>query len=158
MAKISIIGSGTVESIVGKGLRKLGNEVVFFDIDEKRVKHLQNLGLDATNDLNRAIYDSEISFVCVPTPTKNGKIDLSYIKSAVESLALSLRSKQSYHLVVIKSTVVSMTTEKVLIPILRRFSGKQVGLEIGVCVEKMSSAFFPYIEGCCGFQREGDLL
>ncbi|RLE64361.1 MAG: hypothetical protein DRJ47_07900 [Thermoprotei archaeon] len=38
MARISIIGSGTVASIVGKGLRKLRNEVVFFDIDEKRVK------------------------------------------------------------------------------------------------------------------------
>jgi UDPglucose 6-dehydrogenase len=134
MARISIIGGGTVGTIVGKGLRKLGNDVVFFDIDEKRVKRLQELDLDATNDLNYAIHNSEISFICVPTPTKNGRIDLSYVKFATENLALSLRSQQSYHLVVIKSTLVPMTTEKVLIPILRRFSGKQIGPEIGVCV------------------------
>jgi len=134
MTKISIIGSGIVGSAMGNGFRKLGNEVIFFDIDKKKVKQLQQLGLDATDDLKYAVNNSEISFICVATPTKDGKIDLSYIKSATENLALSLKTKQAYHLVVVKSTVVPLTTEKVLIPILSKISGKKVGQEIGICV------------------------
>lgn len=134
MARISILGSGTVGTIVGRGLKELGNEVIFFDIDGARVRQLQNLGLDATTDLDHAVQSSEISFLCVPTPAKDGKIDLSYLESAAENLATSLRDRQGYHLVVVKSTVVPTTTENVLIPILRMRSGKEVGSEIGVCV------------------------
>jgi len=88
MARISIIGSGVVGATVGEGLKKLENEVTFYDPDEKRVKELRNFGLDATIDLSRAIRGSDVSFLCVPTPTKNGKIDLSYIKSAAKNQLL----------------------------------------------------------------------
>ena len=46
--RISIIGSGTVGSIVGNDLRKLGNEVIFFDVNDRVIRELQTLGLDAT--------------------------------------------------------------------------------------------------------------
>jgi UDPglucose 6-dehydrogenase len=134
MARVSIIGSGIVGAIAGKGLKELGNEVIFYDIDEKKVKELRNLGLQATTDLDHAVKRSDISFLCVPTPTKNGKIDLSYIQSATESLARSLKKKESYHVVVIKSTVVPMTSEKIIIPLLEKHSGKKVEVDIGVCM------------------------
>lgn len=134
MAKISILGSGTVGSIVGKGFEELGNEVIFHDINEGRVKELEKIGLKATTNIKRAVFDSEISFICVPTPSKGGKIDLSYIKAATENLASCLKEKNDYHLVVVKSTVLPTTTEKVVIPILRERSAKDVGKEVGVCV------------------------
>ena len=134
MTRISILGSGTVGTIVARGLKELGNEIVFYDIDGRKVKELRRLGLNATTHLGRVVQGSEISFLCVPTPAKEGKIDLSYIRSATEDLAASLRKKSGYHLLVVKSTVIPTTTEKIIIPLLREHSGKEVGSEIGVCV------------------------
>lgn len=134
MARISILGSGTVGMIVGKGFEKLGNQVIFYDINEKRVQELLNSGSDATTDLGRAIRESDVSFICVPTPTERGKINLSYIKSITKSLGLSLKKKSGYHVVVVKSTVVPTTTEKTIIPLLEKNSGKKAGRDFGVCV------------------------
>lgn len=134
MARISILGSGTVGTIVGKGFKELDNEVIFYDIDEKKVQELCNSGFDATTELSHAIRESDISFLCVPTPTKNRKIDLTHVKSATENLAHCLREKHDYHVVVVKSTVVPTTTEKVVIPLLEKYSGKEVGPDIGVCL------------------------
>lgn len=130
---ISIIGSGTVGIAVGRGLKELGNKVMFYDIDEKRVQELRNLGFQATADLDHAVRESNISFLCVPTPTWKNKIDLRHVKSATESLARSLKNKEGYYVVVVKSTVVPTTTEKIIIPLLEEHSGKKVGPDIGVC-------------------------
>ena len=134
MAKIGILGSGTVGAAVGIGFEKLGNKVIFYDIDGKRVHELREIGLSADVDLGNVVRESDVSFVCVPTPTEGGKIDLSPVKSVIENLALHLREKSDYHVVVIKSTVVPTTTEKIIVPILEKNSGKKVGGDIGVCV------------------------
>jgi len=134
MAKISIIGSGTVGTIVGRGFEELGNRVTFYDVDEEKVRDLRNLGLNAVTELETAVRESDVSFICVPTPTRDGKIDLSYVRSATENLARCLKEKHGYHVVVVKSTVVPMTTERVVIPLLQEHSAKKVGPEIGVCV------------------------
>jgi UDPglucose 6-dehydrogenase len=134
MAKISIIGSGVVGAIVGKGLKALGNSVVFYDVSEKRVKALRDQGFNATTEIVEAASKSNVAFITVPTPTKRGKIDLSYIKSAVGELAKNLRTKKGYYLVVVKSTVAPMTTEKLVVSILQKNSGKKVGRDIGVCM------------------------
>lgn len=129
--KISIIGSGVVGKTVGFGFEKLGHEIVFYDIDENVVKELSREHR-ATNDLN-AIRDTDVSFVCVPTPYNKG-FDSSYIISAIEGIAktLKLKSKDEYHLVVVKSTVLPTITERVVIPIIKRY--KRVGEDVGVCV------------------------
>lgn len=93
MARISIIGSGVVGTIIGTGFKKLGNEVTFYDVSEKRAKELRDLGFEATINLAQAVQKSDVSFICVPTPTKDGKIDLSYIRSATENLARYLKEK-----------------------------------------------------------------
>jgi len=134
MARISILGSGVVGTIVGSGFKELGNEVTFYDVSEKRVKELRDSGFDVTMGLPHAVQKSDISFLCVPTPTISGKIDLSYIKSATGNLAKCLKKKSDYHVVVIKSTVVPTTTEKVIIPLLEKYSEKKIGKAVGVCV------------------------
>jgi UDPglucose 6-dehydrogenase len=132
-AAISILGSGIVGTTVGKGLAKLGNETIFYDVYREKVKQFCSQGYKATSDVNAAISNSEISFICVPTPTVHSKIDLSYVKDVAKKLAKSLQEKEDYHLVVVKSTALPTTTENVIIPILERYSKKKVGEHIGVC-------------------------
>jgi len=150
IARIGIIGSGTVGLIVGRGLKQLGNKVVFHDIQEKRVKELRAKGLFATTDLNQLVAGTEISFLCVPTPTKGGKIDLSHVKSAVKNLAKALRKKSGYYLVVVKSTVAPKTTEKVIVPLIEKASGKKAGRDFGVCMnpEFLTEIHDSWTESC----------
>lgn len=107
--------------------------MVFYDTDEVKIRKLRECGLDATDKLEKVIDASDISFVCVPTPTEEGRIDLEHLEAVLKDLALSLKDKEKYHVVVVKSTVVPGTTEKVVIPILKT-SGKKIGPEVGVCV------------------------
>jgi DNA phosphorothioation-dependent restriction protein DptG len=65
---ISIIGSGVVGTATGKGFRKLGHSVVFFDISKNRLTALREEGYDVATSLRDAISRSELSFVCVNTP------------------------------------------------------------------------------------------
>jgi len=107
--RISIIGSGFVGQVIGKGFLRLGNRVIFYDIVDKDLPNFT-----------------------------------SYIKEATMNTAIVLSRKRGYHLVVVKSTVVPGTTEKVVIPILEEYSGKSVREgEIGVC---MNPEFLTEIE------------
>jgi len=137
--KISIIGSGFVGTALGMGLIELGNEVIFYDVVDK---NLQNFTF--TKDIKHAIENSNISFICVPTPTTNEGIDLSYIKEVAKNIGKALANKEGYHLVVVKSTVVSGTTEDVVMQILEKYSGKKAGSEIGAC---MNPEFLTEISG-----------
>lgn len=134
MYKISIIGSGFVGQTVGKGFSKLGYEVIFYDIDKVKIKKLREFGYKSTLNLEDAIKNSELSFICVPTPTKNGKMDPSFIIDVTRKIGRILRDKKEYHTLVVKSTVLPTTTEKIVIPILEKNSRKKVDDEIGVCV------------------------
>ena len=137
MEKISIIGSGWVGTIIGKGLIELGNGVIFYDVVDKELPEF-------TKDINYAVRNSSISFLCVPTPTTPEGIDLSYIKEATENIGKVLSEKSDYHVVVVKSTVVPKTTEEVVIPILEKYSGKKAGEDFGVC---MNPEFLTEISG-----------
>jgi UDPglucose 6-dehydrogenase len=124
--KLSIIGAGYVGTAIGTGFIGLGYDVVFYDVVAKRLPNF-------TMDLHSAIENSDVSFVCVPTPTTTDGIDLSYIEEATKSIGKALANKDSYHLVVVKSTVAPTTVETVVIPLLEEYSGKRVG-EFGVCM------------------------
>ena len=132
MARICIVGSGAVGTYTGAVFRGIGNEVEFYDSSRARIQALSDLNLEATADLDLAVRDSDFSFICVPTPTKNGRIDLGYVKSAAEAVARSLREKHSYHVVVVRSTVIPTSTEKVLVPALAELSRRKIGPEVGV--------------------------
>lgn len=68
---ISIIGSGIVGTATGKGFHKLGHNVTFFDISKQRLLALKEEGYSVASSLSEAIFQSEISFVCVNTPPTN---------------------------------------------------------------------------------------
>lgn len=106
MSRISVIGSGWVGTAIGLGLAKVGNMVFFYDVVDK--KGLPNF----TRDIDYAIKSSDMSFIRVPTPTNTEvAIDLSYIQDASKNVGTVLVDKASYHVIVVKSTVVQGTTE-----------------------------------------------
>ncbi len=131
--RVSVIGAGWVGKNIGVGMIELGHDVLFYDISGDTVKDLKNRGYEATMDLRDALENSEISFLCVPTPNTSGGIDLSHLKSAVEQIATTLSDVDNYRLLVVKSTVVPGTTENLVIPQLEG-EGIEVGSDVGVCM------------------------
>jgi len=131
---ISIIGSGVVGQATGIGLSKHGHNVVFFDVDRKKLEDLKERGYKVAETLYEAVEGSSISMVSVQTPTVNGRIGLSYVEAAVGEIAKALKRKKSYHLVVVRSTVLPYTTRHIVTPILEQQSGLKVGEDFGLCM------------------------
>ncbi len=149
---ISIIGTGYVGLVSGVGFAEMGHEVTCVDIDEEKVEMINRgeppiyeKGLDkllksqvsegkltATTDTDGAVKNTDVTFICVGTPSKSdGDMDLSAVRSASEDIADALTDKEGYHVVCVKSTVVPGTTEEKVLPILEK-SGKKVGEEFGL--------------------------
>jgi len=132
--KISIVGCGNVGKATGIGLCKQGNDVIFHDIDEKKLFSLENEGYTVTRDVTDAIDKSTISFICVPTPTIDGKMDFRLIRDVATNVGSAICEKKGYHLVVVRSTVLPSTTRTKVIPLLEEVSNSKVGYDYGVCV------------------------
>ena len=125
--KIGIIGAGYVGEATGKLMKELGNDVLFYDIEPK--PKLSG-SFAVLNDLEKVVKQSELLFICVPTPQKeSGEIDLSIIKSVCEELVKIFIEQGKSIPVVIKSTVVPGTTSNLIKPILERS-----GFELSFCV------------------------
>jgi GDP-mannose 6-dehydrogenase len=78
--------------------------------------------------------ESEVSFVCVGTPTlRNGQHDLRQVERVIQDIGNALRQKDAFHTIVLRSTVMPGTTESFVIPKLEEASGKRVGTNFGVC-------------------------
>ncbi len=151
--RISLIGTGYVGTVSGACFAELGHEVICVDVDNSKVDMINRgeapiyeEGLSellkkhagkricATTDYDMAVMNSDVSFICVGTPSDTkGNIDLGIVKAASASLGDALRKKKDYHVVVVKSTVVPETTEKVVLPIIENHSGKGAG-EIGIAM------------------------
>ncbi|RLF50090.1 MAG: UDP-glucose 6-dehydrogenase [Thermoplasmata archaeon] len=147
---IVIIGTGYVGLVTGACFAKVGNTITFVDIDKEKIDMINKgvvpfyePGLDnllssyrgkinATVDY-KVIKDNDITFVCVGTPSKDdGSIDLIHVKQAVENIGGILKEINRWHHVVIKSTVLPGTTEKILLPILEKKSGKNATMDFGL--------------------------
>ncbi|HZT87469.1 MAG TPA: UDP-glucose/GDP-mannose dehydrogenase family protein [Stellaceae bacterium] len=155
--KISVLGIGYVGTVSAACLAAQGHTVVAVDNNERKVAAL-NAGrspivepglpdlirdgvaagrLRATSDLAAAVAESQLSIVCVGTPSlPTGNLDLSDVVRVCESLARAIRDKDDPHYVVIRSTVLPGSTRDVIIPTLERFSGKKAADGFGV-------AFYP---------------
>ncbi len=149
--KISVVGAGYVGLITGAGLAKLGHKVICVDIDQEKVdkinkkeppiyeKGLKELlnevipkNLESTTNLNKAILNSQITFICVGTPSrKKGDTYFKQLDTVSKEIGTALKEKNKPHLVVVKSTVVPETTEKMVIPLIEENSGKKYGIHFG---------------------------
>ncbi len=148
---VSIIGTGYVGLVTGACLADKGHHVTCVDIDPERVAALNRAelpifeaGLDellrkhvgrtltATTDLPAAVSDSELTLIAVGTPFDGQTIDLAAVMAASRQIGSTLRNKTSYHVVVVKSTVVPGTTDLHVIPALEAAAGKRAGVDFGV--------------------------
>ncbi len=149
--RVSIIGTGYMGLVTGVCLAEKGHQVVCVDVDQEKVSKINqasppiyekgleellrkniNGNLQATTDIHKSIIETDISLITVGTPFDGGEIDLCYIKEASEQIGKALKGKSTYHLVVVKSTVVPGTTDEVVLPILEEVSGKKAGIDFGV--------------------------
>jgi GDP-mannose 6-dehydrogenase len=152
--RISIFGMGYVGTVSAGCLANDGHEVIGVDpvptkvdlinagqspIIEEQIGELiasavKSGKLRATCDQNLAVRETEISFVCVGTPSQaNGNLDFTYIRRVCEEIGKAIKQKSSRHTVVIRSTILPGTMRKIVIPVLEEYSGKKAGVDFGVC-------------------------
>jgi GDP-mannose 6-dehydrogenase len=90
--------------------------------------------LRATTDAAGAVAASELSLICVGTPSQpNGSLDLSHVATVCEEIGQALKKATHYHVVVIRSTVLPGTLRGLVIPTLERASGRTLGQGFGAC-------------------------
>ena len=151
---ISVFGMGYVGSVSAACFAHVGHKVTGVDVSpakvemmaagrspiiEARMSELVEEGhrsgmLHATTDAAEAVRNSEISFVCVGTPSlRSGKLDLGYVERVVHEIGIALQKKNSYHVIVLRSTVLPGTTESLVIPTLEKASGRRAGVDFAVC-------------------------
>lgn len=151
---ISVLGLGYVGAVSAACLAKDGHTVIGVDPNKTKVE-LINLGstpiveqqigsiiqdvvtqgrLSATSDINQAIENSDISFVCVGTPSNtNGSLDLRYVKKVCEEIGSAIKNKPSHHVVVMRSTMLPGSMKELVIPVLEEYSGGKAGEKFGIC-------------------------
>ncbi|RMP63967.1 GDP-mannose 6-dehydrogenase [Pseudomonas syringae pv. berberidis] len=104
-------------------------------LEELLQKGLATGKLRGTTDFAEAIRATDLSMICVGTPSKkNGDLELDYIESVCREIGYVLRDKNTRHTIVVRSTVLPGTVANVVIPILEDCSGKKAGVDFGVAV------------------------
>lgn len=151
---ISIVGLGYVGAVSTACLSSLGHQVIGVDIDPVKVASiaagkspihekdlerlltdgLQNGLVSATDDLEQAVVDTDVTFVSVGTPTAaDGGCDHSYIDAAARAIGAGLRRKDTFHVVVMRCSIPPGVTMGFMAPIIEEVSGKTLGEDFGVC-------------------------
>jgi GDP-mannose 6-dehydrogenase len=120
--KVDLINQGK-SPIVESGM----NELTAQAVGAKRLR--------ATTDSQAAVASTDLSLICVGTPSKaNGSLDLGFVTRVCEEIGTSLKTKGPGHVVVIRSTMLPGTIESVVTPTLERSSGRVAGTDFGVCI------------------------
>ncbi|HEU5256010.1 MAG TPA: nucleotide sugar dehydrogenase [Vicinamibacterales bacterium] len=153
--RVSIFGLGYVGSVSAASFAADGHDVVGVDVNPDKVAAVTSgrspivePGLDAllersvaagrlraTTSTAEAVAESDLSLICVGTPSrKNGSLDLKYLIRVCEQIGDALKQKATYHVVVVRSTVLPGTTHGHVIPTLEAHSGKKYGEGFGVAV------------------------
>ncbi len=153
--QVSIFGMGYVGAVCAACLSDRGHHVIGVDISQDKVDLINSgkspivepgLGellangirsgrLRATTDTAEAIEKSQLSMICVGTPSKkSGDLDLTYIEAVCREIGAVLKTKRERHTVVVRSTVLPGTVQSVVVPILEAASGKRAGIDFGVAV------------------------
>jgi len=166
--KISVMGLGYVGAVAAGCLAQDGHEVIGVDPQQTKVD-LINAGkspiiekdigeiisemvkigrLAATTDVQAAVAATDMSLICVGTPSLgNGHIDLKYVKRVCEQIGAGLREHRG-HTVVVRSTMLPGTMRTVVIPALESASGLKAGRDFGLCINpeflREGTAVFDY--------------
>ncbi len=152
--KISVFGLGYVGTVSAGCLASGGHTVWGVDVNADKVaainsgsapivepeiadfiaKGRNEKRLFATVSSAEGIRETDVSFVCVGTPSQaNGSLDLAHLKRVCEDIGTALHDKKTSHTIVFRSTTLPGTTEDVAIPLLEKHSGKTAGKEFFVC-------------------------
>lgn len=153
--KISIFGIGYVGCVSAACLARAGHEVMGVDVNPTKVEIINSGAspivepgineliadvvkagkLSATSDTARAVNSTDISLICVGTPSKpNGSLDLGHVQRVCEQIGAVLATKSARHTIVIRSTMLPGSIESVAQPALESASGKKAGKDFGLCV------------------------
>jgi GDP-mannose 6-dehydrogenase len=153
--RISVFGLGYVGSVSAACLAARGHEVLGVDVNPAKVELLargqapvveERIGeltaevvasgaLRAPSDVAKAIASTEVSLVCVGTPSAaNGSLSTAYLERVAEQIGAALAGLDRWHTVVFRSTMLPGTCTELLIPILEKESGKTAGVGFGVAV------------------------
>ena len=153
--RIAIFGLGYVGAVSAGCLAELGHTVVGVDPNAVKVDLINagrapviEKGLDefiaravgagrlrATTVQREAVEVSEVSLVCVGTPSQpNGNLELKYVRAVCREIGEALRETTDFHVVVMRSTMLPGSMRSVVIPELEQASGKRIGEGIGVCI------------------------
>jgi GDP-mannose 6-dehydrogenase len=152
--RISVFGLGYVGAVSAGCLAKDGHRVIGVDPNPTKVD-LINAGhspiveaqigeiiataaatslLTATTDASAAVRDTDLSLVCVGTPSNtNGSLDLKYVRAVCKDIGAALAIKKERHTVVIRSTMLPGSMREIVIPLLEEHSRKRAGTDFGVC-------------------------
>jgi GDP-mannose 6-dehydrogenase len=151
--QISVFGIGYVGAVSSACLANDGHHVIAVDPNPQKVGPLnegispivepgleeliqggiRSRRLMATSDVREAVNGTDLSFVCVGTPSRsNGSLDTAYVSAAAEQIGAAIREKNSFHSVVMRSTILPGTMESIVLPALERASGRQAGVGFGV--------------------------
>jgi GDP-mannose 6-dehydrogenase len=104
-------------------------------LEELLQQGLRQGRLRGTTDVAAAVLESDVSFICVGTPSKkNGDLELNYIEGVCREIGMAMRDKNERHTVVVRSTVLPGTAKNVVLPILEDCSGKKAGVDFGLAV------------------------
>jgi len=121
---------GTKIDLINQG----HSPIIEADISELLAANVKSGRLRATDESTQAILDTDLSFICVGTPSQpNGNLDLTFIRRVCEQIGQALKQKAVRHTVVIRSTILPGTMRNIVIPVLEEFSGKKAGKDFGVC-------------------------
>ena len=153
--KLSVFGLGYVGCVSAACFADDGNEVIGVDVNPTKVEII-NSGkspiiedginevmarvvksgrLLATTDSERAILGSDLSLVCVGTPSnQNGSLYLRHVEQVCREIGSVLKSKKRRHIVVIRSTMLPGTVENTVITALEETSGKKAVKDFGICI------------------------
>lgn len=153
--KISIFGLGYVGVVCAGCLSHRGHDIIGLDVSQTKIDLINQgkspivepgLGelleegvrsgrLIGSTDVHEAVLNTELSMICVGTPSKrNGDLDLSFMETVCRQIGEVLRDKRTRHTIVIRSTVLPGTVHNVVIPALEETSGLKAGEDFGVAV------------------------
>ena len=152
--KISIFGLGYVGAVSAGCLATDGHQVIGVDPNKTKVDLInqgatpiieKDIGemiaatvksghLRATADVRDAVFGSDMSLICVGTPSQlNGNLDLSHVRKVCQEIGAAIAEKDTFHVVVARSTMLPGSMRSLVIPTLEAASGKVAGVDFGVC-------------------------